>query len=233
MATQKHPRGAFVYGKMFARMSPSKPFLLFDFDGVLFNSGSMVTHYVMTHWGHDEDQQKRNHEGNVYAREDGPRDVNDHVAEEAAITRFFRDYEQNMPTCALYPGIAEVIIAMAASQRYTFFVVSSTPSALITAVLERYGILQHFSGIYGMDIERSKTKKIAMIRERYGAAMQQCLFITDTLGDVREARHAGVEAIGVTWGVHERERLAKGSPWAIVDKLEDIPAVVDSYFMNK
>lgn len=57
-----------------------------------------------------------------------------------------------------------------------------------------------------------------------------CLLITDTLGDLKEASLAGVNAIGVSWGFHDRRTLAKGNPFRIINKIEELPVIVHEYF---
>ena len=54
--------------------------------------------------------------------------------------------------------------------------------------------------------------------------------MTDTLGDIREGNIAGVQTIGVTWGVHDRETLEKGSPLAIVDTVFELRDTIERFF---
>ena len=42
-------------------------------------------------------------------------------------------------------------------------------------------------------------------------------FITDTLGDIKEANKVGIESIGITWGYQDKAKLQKGNPKKIVD----------------
>jgi len=72
-----------------------------------------------------------------------------------------------------------------------------------------------------------------MVLREYKAKPEDCVFITDTLGDMREAARCGVWSIGVTWGFHERERLEKGNFFAIVDKIEELSLTVQSFFSKK
>ena len=44
-------------------------------------------------------------------------------------------------------------------------------------------------------------------------------YVCDTVGDIREARDAGIRTVAVTWGWHSRERLAAAHP----DRLIDVP----------
>ena len=69
----------------------------------------------------------------------------------------------------------------------------------------------------GNDVHASKTVKNKMLLEKYALSPADAVFITDTLGDIREATECGIPAIGVLWGWHDRETLERGSPAAIVE----------------
>lgn len=51
---------------------------------------------------------------------------------------------------------------------------------------------------------------------RLGVAPAQTVYAGDSPLDLECARRAGVAGVGVTWGVHPRERLAKENPAALV-----------------
>ena len=78
----------------------------------------------------------------------------------------------------------------------------------------------------GGDIHRSKVAKIQMILKKHGIKPAEAIFITDTLGDMREAIKCGVLSIGVTWGFHEKERLQKGNPFVIVETPQELPKAI-------
>ena len=117
-------------------------------------------------------------------------------------------------------------------KRYTLVIISSTINSPIRAYLEKYNLAQYFDKIFGSDVHKSKIEKIKMVFEKYSVQSENCIFITDTLGDMREAEATGVRAIGVTWGYHLLETLQRGKPVAIVDKPEDIISAVNEYFAH-
>lgn len=63
-----------------------------------------------------------------------------------------------------------------------------------------------------------------------GVTAADCVFITDTLGDMREAEEHGMEAIGCSWGFHPHTTLEKGLPFRIVDMPTELPDAVANYF---
>jgi phosphoglycolate phosphatase len=51
-------------------------------------------------------------------------------------------------------------------------------------------------------------------------------YIGDTVGDIKEARAAGVWTVAVTWGWHSRERLLAARPDFLVDTPEELLQIV-------
>lgn len=201
--------------------------LLFDFDGVIFDSFDAMAPLVTKHWGTTAEEQRAVHDKNVFAMDDAtPEEV---AAEEGRIAAFYAEADRVLPeVCPVFPGVRAVLPQLAVD--YRLFVVSSSWSSTITKVLDRCGLAHCFSGIYGMENERSKVKKIHTILAAVGKHPRESLFITDTLGDVREARTAGVDAIAVTWGFHDRERVLQGEPWGICDHPTELPVKIATYF---
>ena len=68
-----------------------------------------------------------------------------------------------------------------------------------------------------------------MLFEYFGEGVTY-IFITDTLGDIREAAQVAIPAIGVTWGFHPRARLEKGNPLVIVDTPKELYEKVSEFF---
>ncbi len=65
-----------------------------------------------------------------------------------------------------------------------------------------------------------------MLMTENGVTIANTIFVTDTLGDIREATKVGIRTIAETFGFHNRERLKLGDPFRIVDSWEEIEAVV-------
>lgn len=60
------------------------------------------------------------------------------------------------------------------------------------------------------------------IMDELDAAPWETLMIGDTEYDLLMAKNAGVEAVGVGYGVHERERLLQHQPLACVDNIHEL-----------
>jgi phosphoglycolate phosphatase-like HAD superfamily hydrolase len=79
----------------------------------------------------------------------------------------------------------------------------------------------------GNDVHKSKIAKIEMALDKYRIDANDCLFITDTLGDIKEAHHMKVPTVAVTWGYQSIETLAKGNPSRIVNTSQKLLSFFD------
>jgi phosphoglycolate phosphatase len=204
-----------------------KAFILFDFDGVIadsFEPAFEVTRLMCPHV--TEDEYRKQFEGNI---NDWEVPVDIHNDDCRTDIDFFQEYIPRMKKQArIVPGIVDVIRWL--EKEYTLIVISSTITSPIREFLEEHDLAKYFSEIMGNDVHKSKVEKIKMVFDQYQAEAKKCVFITDTLGDMREASRVDVDVIGVTWGFQSTETLQKGTPFRLVDKPEDlIEAIHDSF----
>jgi pyrophosphatase PpaX len=87
-----------------------------------------------------------------------------------------------------------------------------------------------FEAIVGGDeTERHKPdpEPLLLGAERLGADPADTAYVGDSPFDVRAAKGAGMYAVAVTWGrIHDRERLEAEEPDAIVDRAEELLAIL-------
>jgi phosphoglycolate phosphatase len=125
---------------------------------------------------------------------------------------------------AVIPGMVDVVRALA--PQCTLAVLSTNGIEAIRRVLVGAGIATCFSHVFSGDVEPRKAASMRrfLADQRY-ATHRQCspayqdgadaaqlqaqevVLVTDTVGDVAEAREAGVRAIGVSWGMHTEKQL--------------------------
>jgi phosphoglycolate phosphatase-like HAD superfamily hydrolase len=202
-------------------------FILFDFDGVIADSfwlaleiNKMICPYLT------ETLYQKRFEGNINDWE-GPEQG--HTDECQHNIDFFDAYIPRMKEeVMIVPGIKEVVALL--GEKYTLIAISSTITSPIQEFLEKHSLSQYFVQIMGNDVHKSKVEKIRMVFEKYNITSQDCVFITDTLGDMREGAEMNVGAIGVTWGFHKPETLQKGYPFCLVEKPDELSLSVSKYF---
>lgn len=206
-----------------------RKFVLFDFDGVIADSYSVAWDTARTMCAHMTDEKYRAmFEGNVHERH-GAIMSEDHGPECHHDLDWFGIFTPAFEEKArLFDGMREVVESL--SHAYILIIVSSTITSPIQGFLEKYHVGRYFSEVMGADVHTSKHEKIQMVFEKYSTKASECVFITDTLGDMREAKAAGVGAIGVSWGFHSRETLTEGGPFRIVEAPEGIAPAIADYF---
>lgn len=111
--------------------------------------------------------------------------------------------------------------------KYALAIVSSTHTSSIKDILVRGDLANAFGDILGNDINTSKVIKIKMLLEKYKISQDEAVYITDTTGDVNEARECGVKSIAVTWGFHNKETLEKANPAKIIDNPQDLIKTIE------
>ncbi len=204
-----------------------KKFILFDFDGVIADSflpAFEIQKMICPHL--TEDIYRKRFEGNI---NDWEEPINVHTEECRHDIDFFTEYIPRMKKeVQIVRGMKEVILEL--EKNYRLIVISSTITSPIQEFLEGHDLANHFAQIMGNDVHTSKIKKIKMVFEKYGVKSKDCVFITDTLGDMHEAEKTGVGTVGITWGFHTPETLLRGKPFRLVEKPSDLLTAVADYF---
>ncbi len=204
-----------------------KKFILFDFDGVIADSFAAAFEVNrLTCPGITEEDYRKRMEGNINDNKFADIQHDERCRHDID---FFTEYIPRMKNqVVVFPGMAEVIDELAKS--YTLIVISSTITEPIRELLEKYHLAHYFTEIMGNDVHTSKIEKIKMVFSKYDTDSKNCLFITDSLGDVKEATHCEVDVIGVTWGFNKLETLKKGKSYKIAGKPEELVGAVEEYF---
>ena len=81
----------------------------------------------------------------------------------------------------------------------------------------------------GDETERHKPdpEPLLLAAERLGARPADIVYVGDSPFDIRAAKAAGMGSVAVTWGrIHDRSRLEREKPDAIVDTAKELLAVV-------
>ncbi len=205
----------------------SKEFILFDFDGVIadsFQAAYSVAKMICPHLT-EEDYRKR-FGGNIH---DWEEPVDRHTKDCRQDVDFFAEYVPKMKNeVRIFPGMKEVVIELA--KKYVLIVVSSTITSPIQEFLTSHELAQHFSWIMGADVHKSKVEKIKMVFEKYDIGPENCVFITDTSGDIVEAEKTGIGAIAVAWGFQKLPVLERSNPFRLVESPDVLSAAISDYF---
>jgi phosphoglycolate phosphatase-like HAD superfamily hydrolase len=108
------------------------------------------------------------------------------------------------------------------ASRLSVFIVTSGGERNVSAFLENNCVRGLFQEILGLETSLRKVEKFRSILSRHGFALDEVVFVTDTLGDILEAAEVGIRTIAVDFGFHDRQRLERGNPYRIVSSFEEI-----------
>ncbi len=200
--------------------------IIFDFDGVLVNTADIG--YVL----HEEANPTLSREyfkelsnGNFLDN------MNRAIREEGyKVQEDWEDqYNKKLLQLSSHDAIDRMVRRFAPGN--TLAIVSSSLERHLNDFVKKEGLDSCFADILGSDTYTDKTIKIKLLLDKHQAVAKDAIFITDTLGDVREGTAAGVACIGVTWGHHAREKLETGNPYAVVDTVPELEAAIEKFFV--
>lgn len=202
----------------------TKKVIVFDMDGVIFDSGKIAHDHIKNKYPSlTEEMHKEILMHNFY---DGLAKIK-HLKrpmskeEEEALGLEYIEKKKQAP---LYGGILEFLESLHENE-YVLALNTSSMERNCMPLLEKDGIRQFFDFLGTKEVSKSKVEKFKLIREKYNITNDEMIFITDTLGDIREADEAGVPTIAVTWGVHDKDfflREPHHNLEKIVDTIEEL-----------
>ena len=199
--------------------------ILFDFDGVILDSFDKAFGFKSGHCPHLTDDVYRGlFRGNI---NDGDRSLV-HTEACTRIGNYFDAYRPHFESTVFFEGIEDFIRRVGV--RHNLFIVSSCTNELINWSLEKHGVSDEFVEIFGNDVHESKVEKTNSILKRFNFSPEQTVFVTDTVGDIREAREAGVEVIAVSWGFHSADWLREAKPLHLVHSVAELEAALEDTF---
>lgn len=142
------------------------------------------------------------------------------------LTRFREHYlhlDKTEPAC--FPGVPQGLQQLAQGGR-RLAIATGRPRRGLDRVLAQTGLQALFVASRCADEVRSKPhpRMLQEILEETRASPEQAVMVGDTVYDVEMARRAGVDALGVSYGVHQAERLLQEGAVACVDSFQEVCA---------
>jgi phosphoglycolate phosphatase len=155
----------------------------------------------------------------------------------SVIDGFKQHYDANWQSgTRAYEGITEALESLSEAG-YPLAVLSNKPHAFTTAMTARVFPTIKFTAILGQrdGIPHKPEPQGALeIAKMAGRAPHDCIVIGDSTMDLETARRAGMRAIAVTWGYHDRERLIEAGATHMIDHPNQLnPAGIASRLDSK
>lgn len=130
--------------------------------------------------------------------------------------------------CPPFPHLMTMLAELKAAG-VVVTIASSKRSNLVQVVLDHHDINHYFAMVVGaQDVSNHKPhpESVHLTVEKLAIKHEESVVIGDSVFDLDMARNAGVDAIGVTTGIHTREMLLKSEPTHIVDDLVAVQRLI-------
>lgn len=130
--------------------------------------------------------------------------------------------------CPLFPDLITMLNSLR-DAGIKISIASSKRRPLIEVVLEHHKLSQYFELVVGAtDITHHKPhpESVHHTIKKLGLQHADTVVIGDSIYDLEMARNAGVDAIGVTTGIHSKEILITADPLYIVDSLDEVGRII-------
>ena len=213
-------------------MAPRFPVVLFDLDGTVIDSGGIIL-ASMRHA--TREVLGRDYSDDVLMQAVGGPGLEAQMAAldpervEELVTVYRAHNEplhEELRCCA---GMEDVLERLHAEGR-RLGVVTAKRRSTAELAFQHVPLGHLFEAIVGGD-ETTRHKPdpepLLLGAERLGASPSEIAYVGDSPFDVRAAKAAGMASVAVTWGrIHDRAKLEREEPDAIVDTAEELLAVV-------
>ena len=195
--------------------------IIFDFDGVILDSfefhRSAIKEFTGTYLSDEEF--RAIHDGNFF---EGKSDIVNNTN-----WKDYRDFVyDNQSKLKIEDNVKETLLEL--NKNYDLFIISSGGERNIKGCLTSNGLINTFKEVLGLESDNSKLDKFHFIFDKYNIKSDECIFITDTLGDILEANKAKVKTIAVEFGYHQKERLEKGKPSMFISNFKEIEPIMNN-----
>lgn len=191
--------------------------LIFDLDGTLVDSlpgiAASLNHALAAcgFAGHGE-REVRGFIGNgswMLAKRALPEGVADEVVGEVE-QEFKKHYDANwMHGTVPFAGVSELLADLSGQGR-KLAVLSNKPHPFTTVIVERLFPGIRFDAVMGQKAgvphKPDPAGAFGILRE-FGLGAGECVLVGDSTVDLETARNAGIDAVAVTWGYHDRAPL--------------------------
>jgi len=205
--------------------------ILFDWSGTLsddFNCTYVTNMAVFRRLDLEELSAKRFREEFTLPYMEFYRNYTDATKQE--VDRIFAEEFRAPPPQELYPGVKETL----ASLRRTcsaLVILSTCGKEKLIEEMTRFGILDYFDEVRGGVYD--KAGEVPRILADNSLLGEETAFVGDMTHDIEAGNEAGIISVAITWGYQAKSKLAARRPTYIIDRLEQLHAVLDGSWKER
>ena len=201
-----------------------KRVIIFDMDGVLFDTIPFTRKsFIERRPGLTEEMYNEIHSGNFHVEAEKYSHLKIRETEEET-QKFYAEYGEQKSKTVPFDGIKDLLTDLH-NKGYLLVLNTNAYAKNTLPLLKNSGFDELFDFVAPAEVSKDKVEKFKLIEEKYKTDKGDLLFVTDALGDVKDAEVAGVPTIAVTWGVHNRSffvREKHSNLIAIVDTVKEL-----------
>jgi HAD superfamily hydrolase (TIGR01509 family) len=193
--------------------------IIFDFDGVIHDTFDLAYKINVGIFGENftEEKYRDFFNGNIYKNIEVSKKNSDN---------FFKLQNEAFKYLKIDENIKKNLEKL--SKEYPLFIISSNQEEALNTYFQNNICVHIFKEVLGLETHKSKIEKFKYLFKKYNLKAEDCIFVTDTLGDILEGNGVGVRTIAVDFGFHKRDRLEKGKPFKIVSSFDEMVGIINN-----
>ena len=140
--------------------------------------------------------------------------------------RLFQNFSKRSAEVELFPGVSEQVKHL--SKHNTLGVITANHSDVVEEILERAGILDCFTKILGANHQGSKERKIMDFAIGHNKNYRNLWMVGDSKSDIAAGHLAQARTVAVTWGWQTESSLKGMNPTLIAQSPEELSPILAS-----
>ncbi len=214
-----------------------KELIIFDLDGTLIDSGpdlTLAVNIMLSHYDIDplpiEDTSSFIGNGAKILVERAlhhtmqPEDITKKRFDEA-FQIFFTAYRDNLSVDTyLYPGVLETLEYLD-NKGYKMTICTNKPFEFIEPILRELGVNQYFATWVGADSlpkQKPDPAPLLHLAKVMNKTIDKCIMVGDSKNDIKAAKNAEMESVGVSYGYNYNEHISDYNPNKVVDNFAEL-----------
>lgn len=210
----------------------SRPAVIFDFDGTLPDSFSLLLdsynrlapQYKATQVTPDDITRLREDTNPKAAL----KEFNISLFKLPRLIRAVRaDFKKNISTVALHPGIGAAIRDLR-DRGYQLGILSSNDADTVKQIIARHELQDYFEFYYSNNKVFKKQTNLRKIFKTHHIDPTSVVYVGDETRDVRAANAINIPSLAVSWGFQSADALMKAGATRVVSSPDELTSTISS-----
>ena len=138
---------------------------------------------------------------------------------------FFAAYRDNLSVDTyLYPGVLETLEYLD-NKGYKMAICTNKPFEFIEPILKELSVKQYFTSWVGADSlpkQKPDPAPLLHLAKEMKKTIDQCIMVGDSKNDIKAAKNASMESIGVSYAYNYNEHVSDYNPDKVADNFVEL-----------